>query len=104
MGRAASIPTQKQLLSFLLNPRSYPHRPRRVGLVRSHASFVIIAPPLVYKVKKPVDFGFLDFSTLEKRGYFCRREVELNRRLSPRIYLGVVPISRTGGQLAFGPG
>src|SRR6185503_19926375 len=59
------------------------------------ASFVFIAPPLVFKVKKPVNFGFLNFSTLEKRRHFCEREILLNRRLSPKIYLGVVPISTT---------
>ncbi|HXJ56473.1 MAG TPA: AAA family ATPase [Verrucomicrobiae bacterium] len=94
--------TQEQLLPFLLNPRSYPHRPRRVHLVQTHASFVFIAAPFVYKIKKQVNFGFLDFSTLEKRRHFCEREVTLNRRLSPRIYLGVVPICRAGNGFAFG--
>jgi aminoglycoside phosphotransferase family enzyme/predicted kinase len=94
--------TQEQLLPFLLNPRSYPHRPRRVHLVQTHASFVFIAAPFVYKIKKQVNFGFLDFSTLEKRRHFCEQEVTLNRRLSPRIYLGVVPICRAGNGFAFG--
>lgn len=93
---------QERLLPFLLNPHSYPHRPRSVRLVQTHASFVFIAPPLVYKVKKPVNFGFLDFSTLEKRRHFCEREVRLNRRLSPHTYLGVVPISASNGRFAFG--
>lgn len=53
---------QKLLLPFLLNPRSYPHQPRTVRLVRTHASCVFIAPPFVYKLKKPVDFGFLNFT------------------------------------------
>jgi aminoglycoside phosphotransferase family enzyme len=66
--------------------------------------FVFIAPPFVYKIKKPVNFGFLDFSTLEKRRHFCEREVALNRRLCPNVYLGVVPISLIGGGLAFGDG
>jgi uncharacterized protein len=92
------------LLPFLLNPSSYPHRPRTVRLVQTHASFVFIAPPYVYKVKKPVNFGFLDFSTLDKRRHFCEREVLLNRRLSPHIYLGVVPISAHQGRFAFGDG
>lgn len=94
----------EQLLPFLLNPRSYPHRPRQVRLVQTHASFVLLAPPFVYKIKKPVNFGFLDFSTLERRRHFCAREIELNRRLSPGVYLEVVPISQTGGRFAFGPG
>jgi aminoglycoside phosphotransferase family enzyme/predicted kinase len=99
-----SLPSQEALLPFLLNPHSYPHRPRSVRLVQTHASFVLLAPPFVYKVKKPVNFGFLNFSTLEKRRHFCEREVALNRRLCPKIYLGVVPISRREGRFAFGPG
>ncbi|HSH17456.1 MAG TPA: phosphotransferase, partial [Verrucomicrobiae bacterium] len=93
---------QERLLPFLLNPHSYPHRPSSVRLVQTHASFVFIAPPYVYKVKKPVNFGFLDFSTLEKRRHFCEREVLLNRRLSPHIYLGVVPIAAPKGRFVFG--
>src|SRR5262249_11297961 len=93
---------QEQLLPFLLNPRSYPHRPRRVQLVQTHASFVFIAAPFVYKIKNPVIFGFVDFSTLEKRWHFCKREVALNRRLSPRIYLAVVPVCRAAHGFAFG--
>jgi aminoglycoside phosphotransferase family enzyme/predicted kinase len=65
---------------------------------------VFIAPPFVYKVKKPVNFGFLNFSTLEKRRHFCEREIALNRRLSPGIYLGVVPISTRHGRFTFGEG
>jgi len=95
---------QEQLLPFLLNPHSYPHQPRTVRLVQTHASLVFIAPPFVFKVKKPVNFGFLNFSTLEKRRHFCEREVALNRRLSPGIYLGVVPISMCAGRFTFGEG
>src|SRR6266536_1643180 len=95
---------QEQLLPFLLNPNSYPHRPRRVRLVQTPSSFVFLVPPFVYKVKKPVDFGFLNFSTLEKRRHFCECEVMLNRRLCPKMYLGVVPISTTSGRFTFGAG
>lgn len=100
----ASVTSQEQLLPFLLNPRSYPHRPRTVRLVQTHASFVFLVSPFVFKVKKPVNFGFLDFSTLDKRRHFCEREVELNGRLSPGTYLGVVPISLREGRLTFGAG
>ena len=92
---------QERLLAFLLDPKSYPHRPRKVQPVQTHASFVFIAPPFVLKVKKPVDFGFLDFSTLEKRREACEREVALNRRLAPHTYLGVVPITRCGRGFVF---
>jgi hypothetical protein len=92
------------LLAFLLEPHSYPHRPQRVRLVQTHASYLLLVAPYVYKVKKPLSFGFLDFSTLENRRYFSEREVILNRRLCSRIYLGVVPISLNEGRLVFGPG
>ena len=92
-----------RLLAFLRDPRSYPGRPPRLRLVQTHASWLVLTGRHVYKVKKPVDFGFLDFSTLEKRRHFCEREVMLNRRLCPGMYLGVVAISMNKGRLGFGP-
>ncbi len=89
------------LLAFLRDPASYPHRPRVVSEAHTHASLVFLVPPLVYKIKKPVDFGFLDFSTLEKRRHYCQREVELNSRLARGIYQGVVPITRQADACAF---
>ena len=87
--RPAVIP---RLVRAMLRPAFYPHRPQRVRLVQTHASWVFFAGDRVYKIKKAVDFGFLDFSTLPRRARACRREVELNRRLAPGLYLGVVPI------------
>jgi uncharacterized protein len=72
-----------------------------VRSIQTHVSWVFIASPFVFKVKKPVNLGFLDFSTLEKRHYFCQREVELNRRLCPEIYLGAVPIYETDSSFSF---
>jgi uncharacterized protein len=92
---------QERLLAFLLDRRSYPHRPKSTRLVQTHASYVFVVPPYVYKVKKPVNFGFLDFSTLEKRRHFCEREVALNRRLCPDVHLGVVRIFLRKGKLTF---
>jgi len=92
------------LLAFLQDPASYPHRPEAVELIQTHASYVALAGDFVFKVKKPVDFGFLDFSSLEKRRFFCDEEVRLNRRLCPNVYEGVVPIARQNGTLAFGGG
>lgn len=89
--RPAELPP---LVRALLRPAFYPRRPARVRLVQTHISWVFIAGDRVYKVKKPVDFGFVDFSTLRRRALACRREVELNRRLAPGLYLGVVPIYR----------
>jgi hypothetical protein len=70
----------------------YPHRPAQVELRQTHISYVFLAGEYVYKVKKPVRFAFLDYSTLRKRFHFCLEEVRLNRRLAPKIYLAVVPI------------
>lgn len=69
-----------------------------IKLVQTHISYVVIAGGFVYKFKKPVDFGFLDFTTLEKRAYYCQRELELNRRLCPDIYLDVITLSRRDGR------
>ena len=61
---------------------------------QTHISAVFLVGDIVYKLKKPVNLGFLDFSTLEKRRHFCEEEVRLNRRLAPAVYLGVVPVTR----------
>jgi aminoglycoside phosphotransferase family enzyme/predicted kinase len=95
---------QERLIAFLESPKSYPHNPAGVRSLQTHISWVFIASPLVFKVKKPVNLGFLDFSTLEKRRYFCQRELELNRRLAPQVYLGVVPIYKTASGFSFSAG
>lgn len=83
------------LFEDLLCPDAYPEpRPPAVERLETHISSVYLAGPDVYKVKKAVNFGFLDFSTHEKRLAACEAEVALNRRLSPGVYLGVVPIAR----------
>ena len=90
------------LIAALSDPRCYPHSPKRVTVIQTHISVVFIADDLVYKVKKPVDFGFLDFTTLQKRKYYCEEELRLNGRLCREIYLGVVPITDDGGRIAVG--
>jgi uncharacterized protein len=82
------------LIAALSNPAAYPHTPARIDILHTHASILFFAGTRVYKVKKPVNLGFLDFSTLQRRRHFCEEEVRLNRRLAPDIYLGVVPITR----------
>lgn len=94
--------TQDHLLAFLQDTRSYHTKAVPIRLLQTHASYIALAGRYVFKVKKPVNFGFLNFSTLEKRRHFCEREVLLNRRLCPAIYLGVVPISMDDDRLAFG--
>ena len=90
-----------ELIAFLESPASYPDEPAEVRAVQTHISWVFIASPFVFKVKKPVNLGFLDFSTLEKRHYFCQREIALNRRLAPEVYLEVVPIYKTTSGFSF---
>ncbi len=87
------------VIRALLDPAAYPHAVDRVELVQTHISYVLLAGEQVYKVKKPVDFGFLDFSTLGKRRYYCRQEVILNARLCPGTYLGVSRIRERGGRI-----
>jgi uncharacterized protein len=86
--------SQKQVVDALLKPEAYPENPGEIGLIQTHISFVFLTKNFVYKVKKEVNFGFLDFSTLEKRHFFCEKELELNRRLCTDVYLEVVPINK----------
>jgi uncharacterized protein len=88
----------------MLDPSFYPEKPRSVELLQTQMSFVFIAGDFVYKIKKPVNLGYLDYSTIEKREYYCRRELELNKRLCPGAYLDVVPVSRSGSQFLPGKG
>lgn len=83
------------LQDALCDPALYPHEPDRVEIEQTHISVVAVVPPWVYKFKKPVDLGFLDFSTLEKRRHYCHEEVRLNRRFCPDVYEGVVALVRT---------
>ncbi|HUL37526.1 MAG TPA: hypothetical protein VLW47_07560 [Thermodesulfobacteriota bacterium] len=87
------------LQKLLLNPEIYPDHPQAVKFIETHISLLFLTGNHVYKVKKPVDFGFLDFTTLGKRKFFCEQEVKLNRRLSPTIYLGVVTITKEGNRI-----
>jgi len=91
-----------RLIEALSNPALYAHAAARVEVRQTHISVVVLAGDYVYKFKKPVDLGFLDFSTLEKRYNYCRQEVVLNRRLAADVYLGVVPLIETGRGLVLG--
>ncbi|MDH4101108.1 MAG: AAA family ATPase [Nitrospirota bacterium] len=84
------------IIEDLLHPRAYPGNAEGITLSQTHLSYLLFTREHVYKIKKPVDFGFLDFTTLEKRLFYCQREIELNRRLCPDIYLDVVKITREG--------
>ena len=90
-------PTLPPHIAALLSPDAYPHAAGSIELRQTHISYVFLAGDLVYKVKKPLDLGFLDYSTLEKRKNFCEEEVRLNRRLCEGAYLDAVPVVRAGG-------
>ncbi|MBD3397741.1 AAA family ATPase [Candidatus Micrarchaeota archaeon] len=79
-------------------------KPEELGMEfkETHISWVFLSGDFAYKVKKPVKFSFLDFSSRDKRREYCEEEVRLNKRLSPEIYLGVVPLVREGNSLRFG--
>ena len=83
---------QGMLFDQLKNPKFYGPHVTSVQLLQTHISYVVLTGTYAYKVKKPVNFGFLDFSTLDKRKYFCEEELRLNKRLCPDMYLDVLPI------------
>jgi len=87
------VPALPSAVEALLKPEVYPHKPKEVELVQTQMSFILLTGEYVYKVKKPVNLGYLDYTTLEKRHFFCRQELELNKRLCPDVYLAVVPIT-----------
>lgn len=93
--------SNSSLLEFLANPANYPHRPDNVRLSETHISWVFLAGEQVFKVKKPVKFDFLDFSTVERRKRDCEREVRLNRRLAGDVYEAVLPLYERDGQWSF---
>ncbi len=97
------MPDLPPAIAALLDPAIYPHRPHTVELVQTHISYVFLAGDAVYKVKKPVRFAFLDFSTVERRHHFCREEVRLNRALAGDVYRDVVAVCPTNGGFALAP-
>ncbi|QHT71297.1 AAA family ATPase [Rhodocytophaga rosea] len=102
-----AIPDQEfteKMIAFLQIPDSYQHTPSTVEIRQTHASILAIAPPYVYKVKKHVNLGFMDFTSLESRKTNAEREIHLNSRLCPSLYLGVIPITSKEGKLSFNGG
>jgi len=88
-------------LKSLLKPDAYPEEVTGVELVQTHVSYIFLTDRHAYKIKKPVDFGFLNFSTIDRRRFYCNEEVRLNRRLCPDIYEGVVELRETPAGAAF---
>ena len=86
---------QKKLIAALCDPHRYPHPARVVRVIETHISWVLLAGRHAYKIKKAVDLGFLDFTTLASRRHYCEEELRLNRRLAPQLYREVVAIHGT---------
>ncbi|MEE9474391.1 MAG: hypothetical protein V3V36_01825, partial [Candidatus Hydrothermarchaeaceae archaeon] len=86
-----------QVIEALNDPSSYDEEVDEIEPLQTHISFVFLTGRYVYKIKKPVDFGFLDFTTLERRRFFCEEELRLNRRLCRDMYIEVVPINSSNG-------
>ncbi len=86
---------QAQIVQALLKPEAYPEDPGKIDLVQTHISFVFLTQDFVFKMKKAVNFGFLDFTTLEKRRFFCEKELQLNRRLCGDMYIEVAPVNKS---------
>lgn len=87
---------------WLLDPASYPEPTTGVEFRETHISRVYLTDTRAYKFKKPLNLGFLDFSTLARRRHFCAEELRLNRRFAPAVYLDVVTLRQHGGRLSFG--
>ncbi|NYZ77416.1 hypothetical protein H0O02_03820 [Candidatus Micrarchaeota archaeon] len=85
----------------LKKPSSFPYSAGKVDFIETHISWIYLAGDYAYKVKRPVKFSFLDFSTFEKRKFFCEEEVRLNRRLCREMYMGVVPVVKRAGGVFF---
>ncbi len=90
---------ESEFIENLKKPSVYGSNVESVKLLQTHISYVVLTGRYAYKIKKPVNFGFLDFSNLERRKFFCEEELRLNRRLCPEIYIGVVPITESNGDL-----
>lgn len=89
------------LIQSLLRAEAYPHPTTKRQLLETHISWVVLTGPYAYKIKKPVDFGFVDFTTLGRRERFCHEELRLNRRTAPDMYLDVQPIYGPVEQASF---
>src|SRR5215831_3753752 len=90
--------THHRLIQALTDPSVYAHPTSEITVLQTHISWIVLTGPYAYKIKKPVNVGFVDFSTLAKRHFFCQEELRLNRRLAPHLYLDVVAIAGTPEQ------
>ncbi len=106
VNRELNSENQAVLIAALVNPACYPHSVESVQHLETHISHILLAGDYAYKIKKPLNLGFLDFTSLERRRRYCLDEVRLNRRLAPQLYLDCIPIGgsvenpRLGGEPA----
>lgn len=105
MSRQETLPDQKARVAFLRQPRAYPEKPACIETIETHMSWVFLTPQHAFKLKKPVHYDYLDFSTVAARKMNCEAELRLNQRLAPNVYLDVIPLAldsygemRLGGQ------
>ena len=105
MQQSSNAPTDKdqpRMIADLLRPEAYDHSADDLRLHETHSFWVVLAGPYAYKLKKPVDLGFLDFTTLELRRADCEEELRLNRRFSPEVYLGIAEVTEQQGRFRIG--
>ena len=91
-------------IQTLYNNQAFPDVPTDKAFYETHANWILLGKAFAFKIKKPVHFSFMDFSTLEKRKYFCEQEVQLNQRMEPEVYLEVLPVQKKGEQVWIGDG
>src|SRR5207245_5999360 len=97
----SAMDTRDRLIQALTNRALYTHPTTEITVLQTHSSWVVLTGPYAYKIKKPVNLGFVDFSTLAQRHFFCQEELRLNRRLAPQLYLEVVALYGTPEQPHF---
>ena len=96
------LQVQAALIRALLRPEAFPHPAEDIELHETHISWIVLAGQHAYKIKKPLNLGFLDFSDPSRRTATCEEEVRLNRRLAPATYRGIVPVVERNGEPFFG--
>ena len=89
--------SQESIIKALKDPAAYDEEVDHIRLLQTHISYIFLTGRYAYKIKKPVNFGFLDFTTLEKRKFYCEEELRLNRRLCGDMYIDVLPITLSEG-------
>src|SRR5205085_7828155 len=91
----SAMDTHDRLIQALTDRSVYGHPTTAITVLQTHISWIVLTGPYAYKLKEPVNLGFVDFSTLANRHFFCQEELRLNRRLAPQLYLGVVALYGT---------